>query len=98
MSDPPEMLAFIAAATALSLRRGGMRVCGDHIAALGHAMPLCPTDGPLRDALSAGQAVVSARAAADEFAFDQARTALSVALAAYWGGRALGLHSAVVRG
>lgn len=81
--------AFVTAATAVALHRGGMRLCGDRLAVLAGTIGLEPCPAALRSAHDAAGGIIAARNSADDPGFDEARLRLALAMSEYWAGKAL---------
>ncbi|MBU2962738.1 hypothetical protein KO516_18275 [Citreicella sp. C3M06] len=79
---------LVIAASAMVLHRGGLRLCGDLLAALKCSLRFCPRSARLGRAIEAAELVLAARDACDDVAFDAARDALSREVSALLAGKA----------
>ncbi|MBE9635763.1 hypothetical protein [Salipiger mangrovisoli] len=82
---------FVISATALALHKGGMTLCGGTIMALRDALdafPRAASDDEVAAAHGRAREVILARLAGDEVAFNAAKYALEVEMAALWALRA----------
>ena len=92
----PERATFVVAATALALRKGGMKICEDSLRALSSALdgyPMALPGDEIGPARGRAREVIAARRAGDEAAFGAAKYALELEMSGFWALRAVAYAS-----